>query len=323
MRNMTFTDDRALMFGMGFTMLMLILVFAVLMLLLIAVGIPWYFVIVAVAGVVVFQYFMADRILLSMADAREVTAEEEPKLHSMIERLTALADVPKPKKIAVIEQDAPNAFAAGRNPDNALIAVTRGLLSRVNDQELESILAHEVAHIRNRDTVVMTLAMIVTHLTQLLMFVLRWSFVIVGAITAALMVFGSRNAIAYIAVLLVALTLYLYMAIAYLVLATIHFFNYLFMLALSRCREYAADRVGATLTGSPLQLANALHRIDDEMNLFPEDDLRKLQTANAFLIVSAIRNSNFVMNLLSTHPNTDKRIAKLRDMHRTMESSTQ
>ena len=138
----------------------------------------------------------------------------------------------------------------------------------------------------------------------------------------ALMAFGSRNAMAYLVVLLVALTLYLYMAIAYVALATIHFFNYLFMLALSRCREYAADRVGATLTGSPLQLANALHRIDDEMNLFPDDDLRKLQTANAFLIVSAIRNSNFVMNLLATHPSVEKRIAKLREMHRGMESRT-
>ncbi len=323
MRRMTFSDDRALMFGMGFTMLMLILTFAILVLLLISVGIPWYLVIAAAVGVAVFQYFMADQILLSMADAREVTAEEEPRLHSMIERLSALADIPKPKKIAVIEQDAPNALAAGRNPENAVIAVTRGLLRRVNDQELESILAHEVAHIRNRDTVVMTLALIVTHLTQLLMFVLRWSFVILGAITAALMAFGSRNAMAYIAVLLVALTLYIYMAVAYLALAAIHFFNYLFTLALTRCREYAADRVGATLTGSPLGLANALHRIDDDMELFPEEDLRRLQTANAFLIVSAIRKRNFVMNLLSTHPSVEKRIAKLRGMHREMESSTQ
>ena len=322
MRPMTFSDDRALMIGMGFTMLMLVLVFAVLVMFLMAVGIPWYLVLVAAVGVAVFQYFMADRILLSMADAREVTVDEEPELHIMIERLSALADVPKPKKIAVIEQDAPNAFAAGRNPENAVIAVTRGLLRRVNDQELESILAHEVAHIRNRDIFVMTLAMVVTNLTQLLMVGLRWSFVVVGAITVALMALGSRNAMAYVMVLVVALTLYVYMAIAYVALAAIKFFNCLLMLALSRCREYAADRVGATLTGSPLHLASALHKIDEEMNLFPEDDLRKLQTANAFLIVSAIRNGNFVMNLLSSHPNTGKRIAKLREMQRDLESGS-
>ena len=315
-----FTDDRALMMGMGLTMVMLLLVFVVFVSLLIAVGIPWYLVIGAAVGVGLFHYFVQDRVILSNIGGRIVSAEEAPDLHNVLGRLAAMADIPSPKKVAIIESEIPNAFAAGRNPSNAVVAVTTGLMRRLDEQELEAVLAHEISHVKNRDIMVMTLAMIVIHLTQYLMVFLRWSFVVVGAVTAALLAFGSRNVLVYLAVIMIALTLYVYMGIAYIALAVIQFFNNLFMLALGRCREYAADRGAATLSGAPMHLASALQKIDDEISLIPEEDLRGIEKANAFLIIPAIKR-NFVTSFLSSHPRTEKRIRKLQEMQGEIERS--
>lgn len=318
MKEWSLTDDRALMMGMGFTILLLLLVFVVLVLLLMTIGIPWYLVIVAALGIGLFQYFRHDRFILSAIDGRIVSAEEEPYLHNIIGRLAAMADIPVPKKIVVIETDFPNAFAAGRNPENAVIAVTRGLMTRLNEQEMEAILAHEVAHIRNRDILVMTLATVVTELTHHLMAFLRWSAVAVGAITVVLLAFGSRHSLLYIVVLLAALALYTYMGIAYVALASIQFFNNLLLLALCRCREYGADRGAAALSGSPIQLASALQKIDHAVETIPAEDLRRIEKANAFLIIPAIER-NFITTFLSTHPRTEKRIRKLQEMQRDLE----
>ena len=321
MRQQEFATDRALMFGMGFTMMMLLGIFTVFVALLIAVGIPWYVVIIAAVGVGILHYYLNDRLVLASTGAKVVTEEEEPHLHSLVERLSALADIPKPKKIAIIVDDAPNAFAAGRNPSNAIVAVTTGLASRLNYQEMEGVLAHELAHIKNRDIMVMNLAMIVFYLTHYLMVLLRWSFVIVGAVATVLMAIASRHWAAFLAVVVGVATLYIYMGLAYVTLYVIQFLNNMFVMSLSRCREYAADRVGAHICGAPMQLASALQRIDDEMARIPVEDLRRLENANAFLIIPALKR-NFIMTMFSTHPRTEKRIRKLHDMQRDLERET-
>ena len=138
MRQRNYGRDFELTFRMGFTLLLLALVYVFFLGLLMFAGIPWEFVLILAIGMAFFQYFMSDKLVLATTGAKEVSAEEEPRLHATVERLAAIADIPKPKKIAVMETHVPNAFATGRNPKNAVIAVTRGLMSRLNERELEA-----------------------------------------------------------------------------------------------------------------------------------------------------------------------------------------
>ncbi len=240
------------------------------------------------------QYFFSDKLALASAGARIVEPNEEPELHAMIDRLVQVADLPKPK-VAVINSSVPNAFATGRTPSASAVAVTTGLMKVLNGPELEAVLAHELAHIKNRDVAVITMASFFATVAQ---FVMRWGrWVPMGR---------DRNNRGNAALFFV----------ASIVVWAVSFF---LIRALSRYREFAADRGAALLTGSPAALQSALLKISGTMNQVPEKDLREVQGMNAFFIVPAQVKQSF-MELFSTHPSMDKRIAYLDQLTQQMES---
>ena len=304
MRQRSYGKDTGLTLRMMFTMFMLGMVWVVFMGLLFWAGIPWFFVLgFAVVGVL-FQYFSSEKIIMMTTGAREVSAQEEPWLHSTIERLAQMADMPKPRKIAVMETHVPNAFATGRSPNHAVIAVSRGLLNRLDQREIEAVLGHELTHIKNRDVAVMTWASLIVIAAGYLLQMLFWVSLFGG--------FGGRdqrqgggNA------MMIMLAVYAGTWAIYLVAQVL-------IMALSRYREYAADRGGAMLTGAPMQLASALSKISNDMYRIPEQDLRSVEHANAFMFVPALKGNNMA-KLFSSHPSTDKRIEKLQDMQREMD----
>ena len=306
MRQRTYGRDRELTFRMAFTILMLVFVYIAFMGLLFWAGVPWFFILIMAVGMSIFQYYMSDRLVLMTTGAREVTPQQEPRLHATIERLAAMADLPKPKKIAMMDTHVPNAFATGRNPQNAVIAVTRGLMSRLNEKEVEAVLAHELTHVKNRDVMVLTWASIIVIMAGFLMQMLFWMSLFGG--------FGGggrgRDGGGGNAMLV--------MLAVYAGTIVIYFVSQLLIMALSRYREFAADRGAAVITGAPMQLASALQKISNDMYRIPEKDLRQVEHANAFFIVNALKGDNMA-RLFSSHPPVDKRIERLRRMQRDME----
>ena len=306
MRQRTYGRDRELTLRMGFTILMLVFVYIAFMGLLFWAGVPWFFILIMAVGMSIFQYYMSDKLVLMTTGAKEVTPEQEPRLHATIERLAAMADLPKPKKIAIMETHVPNAFATGRNPQNAVIAVTRGLMSRLNAKEVEAVLAHELTHVKNRDVMVLTWASIIVIMAGFLMQMLFWMSLFGG--------FGgggrSRDGGGGNAMLI--------MLAVYVGTIVIYFVSQLLIMALSRYREFAADRGAAIITGAPMQLASALQKISNDMYRIPEKDLRQVEHANAFFIVNALKGDNMA-NLFSSHPPVDKRVERLMRIQRDME----
>ena len=212
--------------------------------------------------------------------------------------------MPKPKKIAITETHVPNALATGRNPKNAVIAVTRGLLTRLNDREVEAVLGHELSHVRNRDVMVMTWASVIVIMSGFLLQMLFWMSLFGG--------FGGgrdRNNGGQAAMVILGV---------YIGTILIYFISQILIMALSRYREFAADRGGAILTGAPLQLASALQKINDTVNRIPEKDLRQVEHASAFFIIPAL-NGNSIAKLFSSHPPVEKRVERLQDMQRQLE----
>ena len=305
MRQRNYGRDFALTFRMGFTMVMLALVYVAFLGLLMAAGIPWQMVLIIAVGMAFFQYFMSDKLVLATTGAKEVTAEQEPRLHGIIERLAAIADMPKPKKIAVMETHVPNAFATGRNPKNAVIAVTRGLMTRLNERELEAVLGHELAHVKNRDVMVLTWASIIVIAAGFLLQMLFWVSLFGG--------FGGHGGDRREAgqAMLIMLAVYVGTIIVY-------FVSQMLIMTLSRYRELAADRGSAVITGAPLQLASALQKISNDMYRIPEKDLRQVEHASAFFIIPALKG-NTIATLFSSHPSVEDRILRLQDMQRSME----
>ena len=245
MRQRGYGRDAELTFRMVFTMFMLGCLYVFFIGLLLFAGVPWFFVLAISVGMAVFQYYMSDKLVLMATGAKIVSPEEEPRLHAMVERLAAMADMPKPKHIAVMDTAAPNAFATGRNPSNAVVAVTTGLMYRLTDRELEAVLAHEMAHVKNRDVAVLTYASIIVIAAGFLMQMLFWISLFGG--------FGGdddgdRDAGQFMLVMLA----------VYIGTILVYFLSQMLIMALSRYREYAADRTGAVMTGAPLQLASAL-----------------------------------------------------------------
>jgi len=236
------------------------------------------------------QYFFSDKMALYSMGARVVDENEEPELHRMVERLCQQADLPKPQ-VAVADSQVPNAFATGRNQKNATVAVTTGLMRTLNQEELEGVMAHELAHIKNRDVMVMTIA---SFLSTIAFIVVRWGWLFGGN--------GRNQAPVYVAIL------------ASLVVWVISFF---LIRALSRYREYSADRGAASITGNPAALASALMSISGRMDKVPQDDLREQAEMNAFFIIPI--RSGFIGKNASTHPPTKKRIEKLRELEREQE----
>ena len=303
MRQRSYGRDPELTFRMLLTMFLLGLVYIAFMALLFWAGVPWFFLLIIAVAMAAFQYYGSDRLVLMTTGARVVTPQEEPRLHATVERLAAMWDMPKPKKIAVMDTHVPNAFATGRNPQNAVIAVTRGLLSRLTEAEVEAVLGHELAHVKNRDVMVLTWASIIVIMAGFLMQMLFWVSLFGG--------FGGRDRGGGGNAFLIMLAVYAGTILVY-------FLSQLLIMALSRYREFAADRGGAIVTGAPMQLASALAKISNEMYRIPEKDMRQVEHASAFFIIPALKGDS-MMSLFSSHPKVEKRIERLQAMQRQME----
>lgn len=238
------------------------------------------------------QWYFSDRLTLWSMGAKKVTEEEAPKLHAMVERLSQQADLPKPT-VAIADTQTPNAFATGRSKNHAAVCVTTGLQRTLDQDELEGVLAHELAHIKNRDMAVMTVASL---LGTLAFIVVRWGWLFGGR--------GRNQAPVWVAIL---------------VSVVVWIISFLLIRALSRYREFAADRGAAAITGKPSALASALMKIAGRMEKVPKEDLREQAEMNAFFIIPI--RSGFVGRLFSTHPPTEKRVERLRDLERELETA--
>jgi len=242
-------------------------------------------------GVAFYQWWASDTIAMRAMRAREVTPEEAPELHGMVDRLCAMADMPKPR-VGVADLDIPNAFATGRSPDRAAVCVTTGILQRLTAEELEGVLAHELSHVAHRDVLVMTLASSAGILAGMLTR---------GASWGGFGLFGRRSndnggAVAFLVALVVSLVVY-----------AITFF---LIRLLSRYRELCADRAGAYLTMNPRALGSALQKITGDMAAIPQRDLRTTEAMNAFFIAPAISGAT-LRTLSSTHPSLEQRLEQL------------
>ena len=305
MRQRSYGRDRELTFRMFFTMFMLGMVYVFFLGLLFMAGIDPIIVLVIAIVMAAFQYYGSDKIVLMTTGAKVVTPEEEPKLHGMVERLSAMADIPKPKKIAVMETHVPNAFATGRNPKNSVVAVTRGLMSRLNEKEIEAVLAHELTHVKNRDVMVLTWASIIVIMAGFLMQMMFWMSLFGGFGG------GGRGRSSGQAMMI--------MMMVWVGTIIVYYVSQLLIMTLSRYREFAADRGGAIITGAPMQLASALSKISDDMYKIPEKDMRQVQHANAFFIIPALKGGR-AASMFSSHPAIEKRIERLKNMQRDMET---
>jgi heat shock protein HtpX len=288
--------DAGLSFRMFVVMFLLTVVYLAFIAVLVAYGVSAIAILV-IAGILIgVQYFMSDKIALLSMGAKIVSPEQAPELHGMIERLAAIANLPKPR-VAIADSDVPNAFATGRNPKHAVIAVTRGLMNRLQPAEIEAVLAHEMSHVRNRDVMVMTFASFFSVVAQLVMRMFFWGGMSMGRRDRR---DGGSVAMVYLASILV-------WVISYLLIRT-----------LSRYREYAADRGSAIITGSPSNLMSALVKISGVMQRIPERDLREVQVMNAmFIIPASVGNS--LSEAFSTHPSLEHRLERLRALSREME----
>jgi heat shock protein HtpX len=282
------------MFVTGF---LLVLLYAIIITVLIRVGVAFGFVIVIAFALIFSQYFFSDKIAMFSMHAHEVTPAQEPRLHQIVDRLCLLANMEKPR-VGVAEIDVPNAFATGRSPKHAVICATRGIMNRLNDEELEAVLAHELSHVAHRDVAVMTIASGVGMLAGLVSRVAMW-----GAIMGG----GGRGRNGQNIVLLEMIT--------WVASLVIYVIAYLLTMALSRYRELAADRSGAILIGKPSVLASALVHITGDMGRIPRTDLRKTEGMNAFFFAPALAGGS-AASLFSTHPSLEKRLDQLNKLER-------
>lgn len=289
--------DGQLRARMLFTMLLLGVVYGLFLWFLVRVAGAGVMLAVA-AGLVLIQFILSDKLVLVSMRAKVVAPEEAPDLHAMVERLALTAGIPKPK-VAIADMNAPNAFATGRSQKHAAVAVTTGLLRLLSERELEGVLAHEISHIASRDVQVMTYASFLSVVASTLMSILFWSSLFGGG-------FGrSRDNNAGGAIM-----------VAYVVTILVWVISQILVAALSRYREYAADRGAAVLTQRPRDLASALQRIGGAMTGLPQQDLRRAETMNAFFIMPAIGDG--FASLFSTHPPMEKRIERLRELETTL-----
>lgn len=284
----------------------MILSFAILTLLylvflgaLVYVGLDFISITVIASIMILAQWYFSDKIVLWSSGAKKVTREQFPELHDIVERIVARNSLPKPK-IAVINTNMPNAFATGKGPRSSVVVVTTGLMDLLDTEELEGVLAHELTHIRNRDVLVLTLASLFSTVAWYLM-----QFGFYGGMGYGYGGGRDRNNSggALILVIVVAMLTWV--------------ISFLIIRAISRYREFAADRGSAQMTGKPVKLANALMKISGGMRQVPPKDLRQVEGLNAFFIVPALSGST-IGNLFSTHPPVEKRIQKLMEMEASM-----
>lgn len=302
MKKRWYGRDLGLAFRMFFVMFLLAALYLLFIAFLWKAGVGFFAMAVIAGSLLVVQFFFSDKIVLWSMGAREVDREEAPELHAIIERLSEMADLPKPK-VAIASSHVPNAFATGRGPRNSVVAVTTSLLERLDTPELEAVLAHELTHVRNRDVMVITVAGFFAAVASFLVHSLMFSGFGIGY------GYGSDSddeGLGIMAVWLVSLAVWVV--------------SFFLIRALSRYREYAADRGSAVLTGAPSRLASALVKISGVMDRIPDRDLRKVEGMNAFFILPALRRSSLV-ELLSTHPSLEKRLDQLKRMEKEIEKS--
>ncbi|MGC1237654.1 MAG: zinc metalloprotease HtpX [Acidimicrobiales bacterium] len=285
--------DHKLNVRMFITGLALVALYAIIVSVMISLGVSLVLVIIIAGALIFSQYYFSDKIAMFSMHAHEVTPQQEPKLHEIVDRLCLLANMQKPR-VGVSEMDMPNAFATGRSPSHAVICATRGLMQRLNDEELEAVLAHELSHVAHRDVAVMTIASGVGMLAGLVSRI---------ALFGAMFGGGGRGGRGGQNIVLLEMATMLVSILIYIV-------AFLLTMALSRYRELAADRSGAILIGKPSVLASALVHITGDIGKIPRNDLRKSEGMNAFFFAPALAGGT-TANLFSSHPTLEVRLNAL------------
>lgn len=290
---MKWTRDFGLTMRMILTSLLLLIVYLIFLGILAALGFPFESLLLVAALMAFLQYYFSDKLVLWSTRTRIVGEDEYPELHRMVESLAARAGLPKPK-VGIMVSPVPNAFATGRSPKNAVVAVTDSIMRTLNREELEAVLAHEISHVKNRDMLTLTMASFISMLAFLIM--RNWIFI---------SLFNNRdnNMGALILVYVVSIVVWLV--------------STLLTRALSRYREFAADRGSAVLTGNPRALISALTKISGRMDYIPAEKKQEVEGANAFFIIPAL-SGNTLMELFSTHPPLEKRVAALQELEAQM-----
>jgi heat shock protein HtpX len=285
-RPTSFGKDTGLQIRMTVTMFLLGLVYVVLIVAMLAVGASGITVAIIAGGLAALNLFASDKLALAAMGARVVTPQEAPQLHAMVERLCVQADLPKPK-VAVANTRMPNAFALGRSPKSATVCATTGIMELLSPAELEGVMAHELTHVANRDVLVMTLA---GFFATIAAYIVQFGFFFGGGAMGG----DDDENPSFLVLLLVSLVVYVV--------------SFLLMQALSRYREFAADRGAAIITGRPSALASALNKISSGMHQIPQKDLRAASELQAFFIFPSGKS---IAGLFATHPPMEKRIAAL------------
>ena len=289
--------DSKLVSRMYFTWFLLGLLYAFFVLILNSFGIRFGFIafIVIIFGSI--QYFMSDKMVLWSSGAKLIERKDDEKLFQIVDEISSLAGI-NPPKIAYMNSEIPNAFATGRNPKNSLVAVTKGLREKLNDDELRAVVAHEIAHVVNGDVKVLAIANFFVTLSSFLMQMFFWN-MLFGGMGRSRGNNGSGQAI----------------FLLYIITMIVYFIGQLLVLSLTRYREYGADHTGASLSGTPNHLASALEKISMASIKVPSEDLRQIKTANAFMIIPAL-SGNDIAKLMSTHPPVIDRIRKLKELQK-------
>ena len=302
-----YAPDRGLTVRMTVTMFLLGLVFVAFVAAIIGIGTAYgasssaivLFAVVLGGGFAIGSLFFSDKIALATAGAHEVSPTDSPeaaRLHGIVDRLCALADMPKPR-VAIADTDMPNAFATGRNADHAVVCATRGILRRLENDELEGVLAHEMSHVAHKDVQVMTIASFLAIIAALLVRMAFYSELFGGGRRS-----NDQNALPIMFILMI-------------VSAVVYAISFLLIRLLSRYRELSADRSGALLTGKPSALKSALVKVTGQIGRIPTKDLRTAQPLNAFFFAPAMHlsggSSSKLANIFSTHPSLERRLAEL------------
>lgn len=282
---MKWKRDWGLTARVWFTLFLLFLVYLIFIAVLSMLGIGLPFLVLIVFVMAFVQYFFSDKLVLWTTRSRVIEPDEYPELHRMVERLCAEADLPKPR-IAIMQTPVPNAFATGRNPKHAVVAVTDSIMRLLTPKELEAVLAHELSHVKNRDILTLTVASFIAMIAALVM----QNFLFASLFSRR----GGDNP----------------WIIAGIVAIVVYFVAQLLIMALSRYREFAADRGSALITERPRDLISALQKISGRMDNVPQQAKQQVESANAFFIIPAL-SGNTLMELFSTHPPLEKRIANL------------
>ena len=296
MNRSAFGRDTGLQVRMLITIFLLGALYVVFIGALFAAGTSFVVIIFLAAGLFALQLFTSDKIALRAAGAREVSPAEAPELHAMIERLCVQADLPKPK-IAIAQTDVPNAFAMGRSQKHSTVCATTGIMELLTPAELEGVMAHELTHVANRDVAIMTIASFFASIASM---ILNFGFFFGGGDS------DDDSGPGFLAVILISLMVYV--------------ISFFLMMALSRYREFAADRGAAVLTGRPSALSSALLKISGTIQRLPQQDLRTAEGLNAFFIIP-VNLKGSVAGLFATHPPTEKRIERLMEYERQLQAA--